>query len=170
MHRSTTFTLVLFLFFSLQLYSQHQDVNVTVTTPKYIEWNDLTFRLSKKGIKSFIQELEDGDPEMYDQMQFDYNQLINKQRTATTIGILGSAIGIAFAIAGFDSTPVLVTGTTVASFSFVYAIVSGIKENDWLNLINSYNKSTNNKKIKISLQPLITSQITGGMMSLQLQF
>jgi len=49
MHRSTTLTVLVFLFFVSHLYSQ-QEINVIVTTPKYMEWNDLTFRFNQNGI------------------------------------------------------------------------------------------------------------------------
>jgi len=107
---------------------------------------------------------------MYGQMQFGYNRLVQKQRSAATIGIVGSVVGIVVAVAGYNSTPLLVTGATVASLSYAYACLSEIRESDWLNLVNTYNKSTFKKKIKISIQPLIASQITGGVMSLQLRF
>ena len=170
MQRSISLTTALFLFFYLQLYSQDQNVNLTINSPKYIEWNDLTFNLNQRGMQTFIDELKMGDPEMFGQMQFGYNQLIKKQKSAQAIGIIGTVVGALIVVTGYNSLPLLIAGTTIGSVSFAYGSLNEIRESDWLNLINSYNKATNNNKIKISLQPLVAHQFTGGVMSLQWRF
>jgi hypothetical protein len=121
-------------------------------------------------MQTFIDELKMGDPEMFGQMQFGYNQLIKKQKSAQAIGIIGTVVGALIVVTGYNSLPLLIAGTTIGSVSFAYGSLNEIRESDWLNLINSYNKATNNNKIKISLQPLVAHQFTGGVMSLQWRF
>jgi len=187
-----------FFFFYLSISAQNYYRYPTqVDYPQHLlEWGDQNYQKNMQGLKSLMTDLQEIDPDLYDQIEPNFGLLLKRNKEANIILGVGSGSALILMTAGViksssSTTPsfsgvlgqrqqskqndfekgigMIVAGGLVGVLTSAIYFKKRVKQIDILDFTNRFNRHSKGDKIKLTLHPEIGIG-NGGSAGLGLRF
>jgi len=186
----------LFFYLSISAQDYYRYPTYVDNSRNLLEWGDQNYQQNLRGLKSLMTDLQEIDPDLYDQLEPNFALLLKKNKEANIILGVGSGSTLILMIAGvikassstaptFSGVPgqrqqlkqndfekgmgLILAGGLVGVLSSAIYFKKKVKQNDILDFTNRFNRHSKGDKIELTLHPEIGIG-NGGSVGVALRF